>query len=66
MTIDELKEAMNNKTPVFIANSWRFDVEPTIIISVKENDLFGGIVKVENSNDSYEGYRVRIANIKHF
>lgn len=59
LTVDELKECKEKRIPIIIHNSYKFSIEPTYIISVKEHEGFGGIVEVEGSIDKYEGYRIR-------
>ena len=56
MTPKEIKQAIEQKIPVLIDNSWLFSSEPTIILSVCGNPDY---VKVKGSDDSYEIWRVK-------
>lgn len=61
MTTSELTKLMFDKTPILIKNSWTFALEPTFIKEVKENPILGNMVKVDRSDQYYEGFRIRIA-----
>ena len=58
MTKEECIEAMEKKLPIYIEGSYRFFDTPTIIISVGWMSC-----KVENSDDHYEHYRIKLAKI---
>jgi len=60
LTFEELKDCFELRVPIIIEGSYKFNKEPTHITSLKENYNCGGLVKVEGSDDLYEGYRIRI------
>lgn len=54
----ELEDCFKHRTPINIKGSYKFYKNPTYIISLQENVSLGGIVKVEDGEEEYEGSRV--------
>lgn len=57
MDIKEIQQAIEEKTPILIANSYKFSDTPTIILSFCGNPDY---VKVEGSDDAYGIWRLRL------
>jgi hypothetical protein len=63
MTYEQLIECKEKRKPVYIKNSYTFRNKKTFITEVRENISLGGVVHVEGGDQSYEGFRVILAEL---
>ena len=61
MELEDIQDAIDNRTPVIIDRSYLFSKKTTFIKSINGNPDF---VMVEGSDDSYEIYRIKAVEIK--